>query len=275
MFDPLSGIEHLPDDAPFISEGRILRDILYDNLWRFDGCACLELSHDEEIPEHLYGLFVLLQTRDAEVAEALSHRPEKAFRIIGMVMRVWHNGGGDHEATRFLEDEFHSAVRSDARLRRASALLPLMRWISNEEEGFGASTFTGMLASIAVGELPRDGVVGHSGLQWTAGEILLSAPAESVGQEASKIISFLENFRDTIASADSDELLAISNEGTGGIVRLLVKVIHDAEVHRASRVLESIRGIDEDTLRYFPLLKEDVDRAYKEFEGDAPNRVIP
>ena len=123
-----------------------------------------------------------------------------------------------------------------------------------------------MLASIAVGELPRDGVVGYSGFQWTAGEILLSAPAESVRREASKIISFLEKFRDAIAGADRDELRAIANEGTGRIVRLLVRVIHDAEIQKASRVLKSIRGINEDTLRYFPFLKEDVERAYKKLK---------
>jgi len=268
IFDPLSGAENLPSGSEFVVEGRLLRDILYDNLAKLDHCVCPEISSDEQIPEHLYGLFVLLQTSNLTMADELSRSSSKALQLLGMVIRIWQREGyGDQEALDYLEDELSGAAVSEQRFRRAEVLISIIRWISNKPSGLGSRAFVEILAKIAVGKLPLDtGTVVEDSdlywLRWSAAEALVLAEdhAEAALPE---IVSFLEDFyRDLAVEMDSERIAAVSTDyNSGKIVRLLVDVVANTNAHSAEDVLRDMLSLGNDKLSYFPFLESNVERA--------------
>lgn len=259
LFNPVSGVEHLPQDAAFITEGRLLRDVLYENLNALDGCTCPELSVGEQIPAHLFGLFVLLQTSEVRKATELSLRPEKALKLLGMVFRLWQPET-DTEAAAYLEKEFSGAAVSGAHLRRRSVLLEIARVSSSP-------AFTRLLAKIAVGQLPEDDAEAKDNssvywLRWNAAEALLLAEAGAI-DAVPTIVEYLETFREALASAeDHDQRDAVSNKyQSGKIVRVLVSVLRNVSTDESKRTLQGILDQGEDRLRYFPFLKADLEYA--------------
>lgn len=267
IFDPVSGVENLPQsEAAFIMEGRLLRDVLYASLPKFDNCACPELTDQEQIPLHLFGLFVLLQTTDLSAARELSSRPEKALQLLGMVMRQWINGN-DQEAQLYLEEEFASSAMSAASLRSARVLVSILRWISSKSDGHASDAFLTVLAKVAVGALPASGIEAEEEdelywLRWHAAEAIMLADQPTTGA-SQFIIEHLERFRSSVAAAStSKQLEGLSNEyESGEILRVLVDALGSDQAAESGSALRGLLDLGEDKLRAFPFLYEDIVRS--------------
>ncbi len=267
-FNPLSGIEDLPKEASsIIKEARLYRDLLYDNLTAFDNFESLELLQEDQIRDNLFGLFVLLQTSDFQKARKLSQRPENVLQLLGMIVRLWQRGGKDQEAESYLEAQFEEAGKSKERLHRAMVLVALLRWISAKEDGLKSSAFARILGKIAVGSLPQIGITAAEGgsvywLRWNAAEALYLAK-DQAANSVPIIVQFLESFRDRLAMAESrDQLREVSNRyHSGKIVRVLISVLGNVPTNEAKRTLQVLLKLEDDRLRHFPLLKENLQHA--------------
>ena len=268
IINPLSGIEQLPpDESAFIIEGRLLRDVLHENLTAFDGCVCPELSDDKQIPDHLFGLFTLLQTSNLQKADELSLRPEKALQLLGMVFRLWQRGQEDHDAEDYLENEFGGAASSEARMRRARVLIAILSWLSAKEKGFGSPAFASLLSNVAVGQFPHVSLDSDEEgsvywLRWHAAEALFLAKSGAT-DAVPTIVGFLKAFQEELSSAkDRDQLETISTRyQSGKIVRTLVSVLGNVSTEESKQSLQALLSQDEDRLRYFPFLKADLEYA--------------
>lgn len=268
VFDPWSGSEHLPEGVDFVTEGRILREVLYDNLHKFEDCDCPELYMEHQIPNYLYGLFVLLKTTDRRRAEELSRNDKEALRLLGMVIRMLQSDAdGDRVAEKYVEDEFRNAGLTNERGRRADVLLAIMRWASNRSQGLGSAGFTNLLAKVAVGELPEADDGSYYRLQWDAAEALLLAE-DGAAEASDEIVFFLESFRQKLTGdLSGDQLHRLSREYVSGkVVRVLVDVLSNISTDYSDQVLRGILELEDEKLQYFPFLREGVERALNEVQ---------
>ena len=266
-FDPVSGVENLPPAlAPFVTEGRLLGDVVYENLGGFAGCACPDLT-DEQFPAHLPGLFVLLLTPDRQRVDELVRTGQKNLELLGRVIRLWQQGEGARESESYLESELRAALDSPTAMRRATALVDILGWVSVEEGGLRSSAFSGLLARVATGSLfPRSSVAAavEEGplywLRWTAAEALLGAP--DVSEAVPIIQDHLRAFAADVSRADGrEQLRRVSTEyESGKIVRVLVSVLGSAPGADLS-ILHKLLDLGQDVLPDFPFLASDLKRA--------------
>lgn len=256
-----------------IREARLLRSVLYEQLSSFDECNCPELNADTEIPAHLYGLYVLMQTTDEDKAFSASQSSADLIQLLGMLNR------SDQEAHRYLVQEFRQATRSENRMRRARVLLAIMT------QSGRSSTF---LARIAVGDLIRGqesvdeadvywlrlGVgdlirgqesVDEADVYWLRFEAAEGLRAmEAISPNASvTIASFLSEFAEKLNAANTtDELNRLAGEyASGKIVRSLVAAIAESQSDSSRAALRRTLEAGEDKLRHFPFLRHELERA--------------
>lgn len=265
-FDPVSGVENLPPNlAPFVIEGRLLGDVVYENLGSFAKCECPDLT-DEQFPAHLPGLFVLLLTPDPQRVDELVRTGQKNLELLGRVFRRWQRGDDDWESKNYLESELRTALDSPTAMRRATVLVDALGWASASEGGLGSSAFSGLLARVATGSLfPRSSVAAavEEGplywLRWTAAEALHGTPDVSDAVQA--IQDHLRAFATDLSRADSrGQLRRVSAEyESGKIVRVLVSVLGNAP-GADLLVLQELLDLGQDRLRDFPFLASDLER---------------
>lgn len=273
IFSPALGREHLPsENAKLITEARLIREFLYANIHSFENCQCPALSDEAKIPAHLFGLFTLLHTRDLDRADELSISSEISLQLLGMIFRQWLRQNGDSDALEYLKNEFQSVRNSDNQYRRARVLLSILRWISDKRSGFSSPKFATLLADIAVGNLNEAELEVHEEddiywLQWKAAEALLLS-GDGAAQGLPIVDKFLAAFKKVlIASKDHNQLQALSTKyHSGKIVRVLVSAMGQVGTAEAKEAIRALLEIEEEKLRYFPFLKDDLQSIMRKLE---------
>lgn len=265
-FDPVSGRENLPkEQAAMITEARLLRSVLYERLASFDTCTCPELRLDTEIPAHLYGIHVLLRTRDREQAIKASQSLAPAIQIVGMINRL-ASDPQDSVARAKLRAIVQQGGSSRDRMRISRVLIAAMNAFASPIDSRATEGIGSLLAEIATGTAAPSGPAIEEGdvfwRRFEAAEALLR-----MGPNSRFAVPTIEPYLATFASrlaaastaADLDSLGA--EYASGKIVRVLVDVIGNSKSQSGIAVLRRIRNAGPDKLRQFPFLAEDLDRA--------------
>ncbi len=266
VFDPVSGRENLPlNQGNMITEARLLRAALYENLPVLLECECAELRESDEIPAHLYGMFVLMKTDNLEFAIATSNSTAQGLKTIGMLNRLML-GNADEVPENYLMTQFAGAPFSNENMRWAQVVVAILEQNASEWNNTTSSGIAPILARIAVGELFPDEQTDEEGnlfwLRFNASEGLLAMKgnANSVSDSISVyLLSFAEQVS---AKSNGDDLEALAVKfSSGKIIRVLVEVLANSTDSRSKTALQSILDLGEDRLRHFPFLREDVQRS--------------
>jgi hypothetical protein len=272
VFDPVSGQEHLPEkDGPMIVEARLLRTALYEKLPSLLDCECAELRDEAEIPAYLYGLFVLMKTKDRDKAAASSLAAPQALKVIGMLNRFLENDGDD-DAEKFLEALVSSAPTSKDKLRLAQVVVAILKQSSTDWDVSTSKAIAPLMARLATDQIFADDKTDEEGslfwLRFNAAEGLYMMKGFAFTAE-SQISEYLMRFTQAAKLTYGDKQMELLSQkySSGKIIRVLIEVLGALPNHVEQPVLKDILALGEDRLRHFPFLAEDARRA---IEGNNP-----
>jgi len=261
VYNPVNGIEDFDSKKMEyqVKELRLLRSIIIENLNLFDNCKCEAINDYSIIPKYLTGLSILVQAKDKNEAIKISHSKSIAISIIGYLNRG-RIDANDNEAINFIEEEIKKNACSYYQERLVNQIISIIN-------SYKATAFSDILCKIATGDIYNLSVCKHNDIEnvmsdyfwirFKAGDALRQTGMNDKSNKTA--ISYLNKFYHDIQSTDSIGMdkLSIKYEAAK-IVRLLVFSVKLYGSNDGKRILDLIAKIDENKMRYFPFLKDDI-----------------
>jgi hypothetical protein len=268
QFDPVSGIEHIPEDtAPLILEARLWKDIVADNFVGKGSQNCPRLRSGLNAPERFFGLFVLLNPGSEIDAQLYSECSCQPVAFVGNIARVGFDSR-DSQAVNWVS----ALLRRD---RNSAENLLLDRYILTIFEKYYIYRPEGAVL-VPVAEILTDrrstkkaapGVPERRyWLQWQAADVLDQSSKQRYADLSAAepvLITYVNEFSNKISKLVLIRGSSSPNAefGDGELLRRVVLILKGSKSPDARRAIERIGSLERDRLRGFPFLYEEIHRA--------------
>lgn len=260
MFEPENISEEM---RKTLKQGRAWRRVLEDALPILDRVQSNELENTSAISNHLYGLFVLMNTGYLFEAQNLAQRKCRAVRLIGNISRMLLE---DREATEQVSRELKGDHTSFDKIQLPTAVLSVLNNCSRELNdrlidvpGSLAEPLARILVEPKTDErLPDQIQVWHYALQHEAGRLLSRMMNSRSAEEI--LVDFIGRFQGEATKPNTIDIRFMSRWDET-LLRYAVGTLKNIESKKGEAALEQLIGLQDSTWQFYSSLKEDVEQA--------------
>ncbi len=267
QFDPISGIEHIPEDtASLIHEARLWKDIVADNFAGKDSQNCPKLRSGLNSPDRFFGLFVLLNPGSEIQAQLYSECSCQPVAFVGNIARVGFDSR-DSQAVNWVSALLRKDRGSAENLLLDSYILTIFQkyYIYRPERGVLAPVAE-ILTDRQSTKKDAPGVPERRyWLRWQAADVLDESSKQRYADLSAAepiLVTYINQFCSQI-----DKLALIENSPSidaefkdGKLLRRVVTILKRSKSPDARGAIERIGSFGENRLRVVPFLYEDIHR---------------
>jgi hypothetical protein len=283
-FNPESGRENVPQDIEAqIHEARLWRSVLLAAVPTVDA-SYTPLQDDGGLAKNIFGLFVLLNPGDQFEAVALSRSASRGISLIGHVSRLLFDAR-DEEAARAVGNVWSSANPTSDSIALSAAVMRILLEYGPPHGGPTAESLARVLTHEPLSTDDASVRTAFYWLQWQSADLLdamadvpevhaardmlkinPNAPPDGwIGVNPAKetLLAYLTRFTASLQEASDEATLdrLARRYESGELVRRVVSLLGTFDSPDVRAALTTLGLLSEERFRYFPFLKEDVDRA--------------
>ena len=284
IFNPESGRESIPEEVRAqVLEARLWRAVLVEAIPRIDQ-SFLPLQRDSDLASNLFGLFVLVNPGDQFGAIELSNSSSRGIRLIGNLSRVLFSARDD-EAAREISAVLSVPVPTKESIALSSKVLAILQQYGPPHGGSISDSVARLLTRAPLSTRDPAVTAAHYWLQWQSADLLdamarvpevqavrrrlavnpTAKADEWVGINPAKgtLLSSLKQFTQSLQAASDDSSMSrlAQRHESEKLMRRVISLLGSFNSPDVRTELASLAQVNEDKLRHFPFLKEDINRA--------------